>query len=102
MIATTLTKLRLGGTLSSDETRLFLNALVAGQITPAQTGAFLMALALRGETPDEVLGAAQMLRSYVTPIHAPDNAMDCCGTGGDLAGTLNISTAVAFVLAGVS
>lgn len=100
MIKALLAQLRDGKKLTATETRTFLNDLIAGHISPAQTGAFLMALAQRGETADEILGAAQTLREHVTPISAPSNAMDCCGTGGDHANTLNISTAVAFVLAG--
>lgn len=60
---------------------------------------FLMALAARGETVAEITGAARVLRAKVLPISAPEGAVDCCGTGGDLSGTYNISTAVAMVAA---
>jgi anthranilate phosphoribosyltransferase len=75
--------------------------IMSGEATPAQMGAFLMALRCRGETIDEITGAARIMRSKALTLAAPDNAMDCCGTGGDAAGTFNISTAVSFVLAGL-
>ncbi len=92
--------LRDGRTLGDGDIQSFLESIINGGTTPAQTGAFLMALAQRGETSDEILGAARVLRAHVTPIKAPVGTMDCCGTGGDHSNTLNISTAVAFVVAG--
>jgi anthranilate phosphoribosyltransferase len=62
-------------------------------------GAFLMALRLRGETVDEITGAARVMRSKATGIIAPPNAVDTCGTGGDGSGTFNISTGAAIVAA---
>ncbi|MEK7801642.1 MAG: anthranilate phosphoribosyltransferase, partial [Pseudomonadota bacterium] len=100
MIKSLLAQLRNGKTLTTTEIQYFLNEIISGHVSLPQTGAFLMALAQRGETTDEILGAAQTLRAHVIPIAAPHNTMDCCGTGGDHANTLNISTAVAFVLAG--
>ncbi len=75
-------------------------ALFEGQGTPAQMGGFLMALRVRGETVDEYAAAASVLRSKCHAVSAPDGAMDIVGTGGDGKGTLNISTATAFVVAG--
>ena len=75
-------------------------ALFDGAATPAQIGGLLMALRVRGETVDEIAAAARAMRARMTPITAPDGAIDIVGTGGDGKGTLNISTATAFVVAG--
>ena len=75
-------------------------ALFDGAATPAQMGGFLMALRTRGETVDEFAAAASVMRSKCLAVRAPDGAMDIVGTGGDGKGTLNISTATAFVVAG--
>lgn len=75
-------------------------ALFEGQGTPAQMGGFLMALRVRGETVDEYAAAASVMRAKCNAVTAPDGAMDIVGTGGDGKGTLNISTATAFVVAG--
>lgn len=71
-----------------------------GTATPAQMGGFLMALRTRGETVDEYAAAASVMRARCNPVRAPEGAMDIVGTGGDGKGTLNISTATAFVVAG--
>jgi anthranilate phosphoribosyltransferase len=76
------------------------DALFEGQGTPAQMGGFLMALRTRGETVDEYAAAASVMRAKCNPVKAPPGAMDIVGTGGDGKGTLNISTATAFVVAG--
>ena len=73
--------------------------MISGSATPAQIGAYLMGLAVRGETVDELIGSARILRQMAVTIAAPENAVDCCGTGGDHSNTLNISTAVAIVVA---
>jgi anthranilate phosphoribosyltransferase len=75
-------------------------ALFEGQGTPAQMGGFLMALRVRGETVDEYAAAASVMRAKCNAVTAPEGAMDIVGTGGDGKGTLNISTATAFVTAG--
>ena len=75
-------------------------ALFEGAATPAQMGGFLMALRTRGETVDEFAAAASVMRSKCVAVRAPAGAMDIVGTGGDGKGTLNISTATAFVVAG--
>ncbi len=100
MIGTTLKYLREGKKLNTTQMEYFLEEVIAGNVTSAQIGAFLMALGQRGETTDEILGAARVLRAHVAPIHAPAGTIDCCGTGGDHSNTLNISTAVAFIVAG--
>ena len=74
--------------------------LFAGDATPAQMGGFLMALRTRGETVDESAAAAAVMRARCLKVRAPEGAMDVVGTGGDGKGTLNISTAAAFVVAG--
>jgi len=89
-----------GGTLDEDEAETAFDIIMSGNATPAQIGAFLMALRLRGETVDEITGAARTMRAKVHTIEAPANAMDIVGTGGDGTGTLNISTASAIVVAG--
>ncbi len=74
--------------------------LFEGEATPAQMGGLLMALRTRGEAVAEYAAASAVMRSKCVKVHAPDGAMDIVGTGGDGKGTLNISTAAAFVVAG--
>ncbi len=74
--------------------------LFDGEATPSQIGGLLMALRTRGETVDEYAAAAAVMRGKCNAVTAPDGAMDIVGTGGDGKGTLNISTATAFVVAG--
>ena len=74
--------------------------IMSGDATPAQIGGFLMALRVRGETVDEITGAARAMRSKCLYIEAPEDAMDVVGTGGDASGTFNISTGAALVVAG--
>jgi anthranilate phosphoribosyltransferase len=88
-----------GKALSRAEAEAAFNIIMTGEATPAQIGGFLMALRVRGETVDEITGAVSVMREKMTRIQAPQGAIDVCGTGGDGAGTLNISTAVAFVCA---
>lgn len=88
-----------GKALSRAEAETAFNVIMTGEATPAQIGAFLMALRVRGETVDEITGAVSVMRDKMTRIRAPEGSIDVCGTGGDGAGTLNISTAVAFVCA---
>ena len=85
--------------LSRDETITAMTAIMNGKCEEDDIAKFLTDMAERGETVDEITGAATVLRSKVTPIKAPHNAVDCCGTGGDASGTYNISTAVALVAA---
>ncbi|UWQ03660.1 anthranilate phosphoribosyltransferase [Aliiroseovarius crassostreae] len=74
--------------------------LFQGEATPSQIGGFLMALRTRGETVEEYAAAAAVMRAKCNKVTAPQGAMDIVGTGGDGKGTLNISTATAFVVAG--
>jgi anthranilate phosphoribosyltransferase len=94
-----LKKIRAGMMLSQEEVGQAVTAMMDGEATPSQIGAFLMGLAQRGETIDELVGAARVLRQRALTIKATTVAIDCCGTGGDHSGTLNISTAVALVVA---
>ncbi len=89
-----------GSTLAKGEAEVAFDIIMSGNATPAQIGAFLMALRLRGETVDEITGAARTMRTKAHKIDAPDDAIDIVGTGGDGTGTLNISTASAIVVAG--
>ncbi|OYW53560.1 MAG: anthranilate phosphoribosyltransferase [Hyphomicrobium sp. 32-62-53] len=89
-----------GRTLSQDEVFEGLDRMTAGEATPAQMGAFLMGLRVRGETVDELTGAARLLRMRMLPVVAPDGAVDIVGTGGDGLKTYNVSTCAAFVAAG--
>jgi anthranilate phosphoribosyltransferase len=86
--------------LTRAEAEVAFTALFEGAATPAQMGGFLMALRTRGETVDEFAAAAAVMRAKCHPVRAPQGAMDIVGTGGDGKGTLNISTATAFVVAG--
>jgi len=95
-----LNKVAGGSALSEDEASEAFNIIMSGDATPAQIGAFLMALRVRGESVDEITAAAQVMRSKATHISAPANAIDIVGTGGDGGGTLNISTGAALVVAG--
>ncbi|WP_407492943.1 anthranilate phosphoribosyltransferase [Pseudooceanicola sp. MF1-13] len=86
--------------LTRNEAEAAFDILFEGQATPAQIGGFLMALRTRGETVEEYAAAARVMRMKCNPVSAPDGAIDIVGTGGDGKGTLNISTATAFVVAG--
>ena len=86
--------------LTRAEAEAAFGALFEGEGTPAQMGGFLMALRTRGETVDEYAAAATVMRAKCNAVRAPAGAMDIVGTGGDGKGTLNISTATAFVVAG--
>ncbi|MGZ0189734.1 MAG: anthranilate phosphoribosyltransferase [Alphaproteobacteria bacterium] len=95
-----LTTVSNGGTLSEAEAESAFNVMMSGDATPAQIGGLLMGMRVRGETTEELIGAARAMRSHALNIKAPPGAIDTCGTGGDAKGTLNISTAVALVVAG--
>ncbi len=96
-----LARLALGETLSAAESEDAFGVVMAGEATPAQIAGMLMAMRVRGETVQEMTGAVQAMRARMIAIEAPDGALDVCGTGGDGMGTLNVSTAVTFVLAGL-
>jgi anthranilate phosphoribosyltransferase len=95
----TLGKLAGGESLSVEEAEAAFTIIMSGDATPAQIGALLMAMRVRGETVPEITGAVRAMRARMTAIEAPEGAIDVCGTGGDGAGTLNVSSAVTFVVA---
>jgi anthranilate phosphoribosyltransferase len=86
--------------LTRQEAEQAFEILFEGEATPSQIGGLLMALRTRGETVEEYAAAAHVMREKCKRVHAPEGAMDIVGTGGDGKGTLNISTATAFVVAG--
>ncbi len=100
MMQTALAHLLDGRDLSRSEARAAMGAIMSGEATPAQIGGFLVALRLKGETPDEIAGFAEAIREHVLPVR-PQRAdlVDTAGTGGDGAHTINISTAAALVAA---
>ena len=90
-----------GRSLTMDDAVAVMRAIMDGAATPAQLGAYLTALSLKGETPAEIAGFATVMREKALPVATPPGtAIDTCGTGGDRKGTFNISTAAAFVVAG--
>jgi anthranilate phosphoribosyltransferase len=86
--------------LTRDEARQAFEILMSGEATPSQIGGFLMALRMRGETVDEIVGAVSTMRAKMLQVIAPADAIDIVGTGGDGTGTYNISTLAALIVAG--
>jgi anthranilate phosphoribosyltransferase len=95
-----LAQLAAGRALSESEAETAFDIIMSGNATPSQMGALLMALRVRGETVDEITGAARTMRAKALTIDAPPGTIDTVGTGGDASGTFNISTASALVVAG--
>lgn len=93
-------KVSTGATLERNEMRTALDAMMSGTATAAQMGAFLMAMRVRGETIEEITGAAEFMRARMDAVEAPAGAIDIVGTGGDSHGTYNVSTCSALVAAG--
>lgn len=85
--------------LEEDEAEAAFAAILDGTVADEDIAAFLVALSERGETASEIAGAARAMRQRLIPVRAPENAIDVCGTGGDGHHTLNVSTAVALVVA---
>ncbi len=100
MIREALQKLSRGQDLERETVVAVMDQIMEGEATASQIGAFLMGLRLKGETVDEITGAAQVMRDKAKKIRAPGECMDTCGTGGDQSMTFNISTTAAFVAAG--
>ena len=101
MIQEALRKLVQSSPLNANEAEQVMMEILEGQATPAQVGAYLSLLSQRGETRDELLGSLRVMRQKMVRFFEVDeNVLDVCGTGGDHAGTFNISTASAIVLAG--
>jgi anthranilate phosphoribosyltransferase len=93
-------KVSTGDTLTASEMRTALEIMTDGHATPAQMGACLMALRVRGETIEEITGAAEMARARMNRVSAPAGAVDIVGTGGDSHGTYNVSTCASLIAAG--
>ncbi len=91
---------REGGSLDADTSARVFESIMTGQVPESDLIAFLTAQARRGPTVAEIVGAVRSMRAAMRPITAAQGAIDLCGTGGDGLGTLNISTAVSFVVAG--
>jgi anthranilate phosphoribosyltransferase len=86
--------------LTEPEMALCISDIMEGKATDSQIGAVLTALRIKGETVEEITGAARVMRKMATTIKAPEGVLDTCGTGGDMSHTFNISTTTAFVVAG--
>jgi anthranilate phosphoribosyltransferase len=100
MIQSAISELMDGRDLSQEGARDVMRSIMDGEATPAQIGAFLVALRIKGETADEIAGCAEAMREHVLVVRpARTDLVDTAGTGGDGAGTFNISTAAALVAA---
>lgn len=103
MIKDAIGKVVAGVDLNEHEMAGVMDEIMGGKATPAQIGAFVTALRMKGETIEEITGAAVVMRRHATKVEAVDEGeilVDTCGTGGDASGTFNVSTAAAFVVAG--
>jgi len=88
-----------GNSLTTAQAQEVMQEIMDDEATPAQFGAFVTALRLKGESVDEIIGLAKTMRARAVPVKINEPLVDTCGTGGDDAGTFNISTATAFVAA---
>jgi anthranilate phosphoribosyltransferase len=100
LIRETLRKAAAGEPLSAGEAERALEEIMEGTVDPAVTAALLTALRMRGESVGEIVGFARAMRRFAERVEAPAGVVDTCGTGGDAKGTINISTAAAFVARG--
>lgn len=100
MFRESLQKLALGETLTEGEAERALETIMEGTVPPAATAALLTAMRLRGEAVPEIVGFARAMRRFAETVEAPEDVVDTCGTGGDAKGTINVSTAAAFVARG--
>ena len=92
-------KVATGATLSREEARDAFDTILSGEVTNAQSAAFLMALRVRGETIDEIAGAVGAMRGKMLAVKAPPEAIDIVGTGGDSSGSYNVSTLASIITA---
>ena len=92
-------KVATGAALTRAEAVTAFDAMLSGEVTPAQMGGFLMALRTRGESVEEITGAVEAMRSKMLRVTAPKNAVDVVGTGGDNSGSYNVSTLAAIIVA---
>ena len=86
--------------LTQEEAAQVMEEIMTGEATPAQFGAFVTALRLKGETAEEIAGMARVMREKALQVHVEGELVDTCGTGGDGSRTINVSTIAAFVVAG--
>ena len=93
-------KVASGQSLTREEAAHAFDRMMSGEATPSQMGGLLMALRVRGETVDEITGAASTMRAKMTKVAAPPDAIDVVGTGGDASGSYNVSTCAALIVAG--
>jgi anthranilate phosphoribosyltransferase len=100
MLREALRKAAAGEALSEGEAERALETIMEGTVPPAATAALLTALRVRGESVGEIVGFARAMRRFAAKVEAPEGVVDTCGTGGDAKGTINISTAAAFVARG--
>ena len=89
-----------GEDLSTADTAWAMREVMSGEATPAQVAGFVVALRAKGETPQEVAGLVEVMLDEAAEVAVPGRVVDTCGTGGDRAGTVNISTMAALVVAG--
>jgi len=89
-----------GQSLTMEQAAQVMEEIMDGQVTPAQFGAFVTGLRIKGETVEEIAGLARTMRAKAVRVNASGSLVDTCGTGGDGAATFNISTTAAFVVAG--
>jgi len=100
MIQQAISTLISGQNLSVDDAAQVMSEIMSGEATPAQFGAFVTALRLKGETAAEIAGMARIMQSMALPVQSAGNLVDTCGTGGDGSNTINVSTIAAFVAVG--
>jgi anthranilate phosphoribosyltransferase len=100
LLRETLRRVANGEVLTEGEAERALETIMEGDAPPAATAALLTALRVRGERVPEIVGFARAMRRFAARVEAPDGVVDTCGTGGDAKGTINVSTAAAFVARG--
>ena len=100
MLREVLRKVAAGEPLTEGEAERALETIMEGTVPPAATAALLTGLRVRGETVSEIVGFARAMRRFAAKVDAPEDVVDTCGTGGDAKGTINVSTAAAFVARG--
>jgi anthranilate phosphoribosyltransferase len=100
MIQESINELVFGNDLSKATAAQVMDEIMTGEATPAQFGAFVTALRIKGETVEEIAGMAEVMREKALRVESDGNLIDTCGTGGDGSNTINISTISAFVVSG--